>query len=80
MDYLDDLVTAFIDDLLIYSQNAAAEHEIQVKTILKQLCAARLQASIKKYKFYATKTKYLDCILNTDGIEVDPEKTTVIHQ
>lgn len=79
MDYLDNFVTAFVDDLLIYSQNAA-EHEIHVKKVLERLRGAGLQASIKKCEFHVTRTKYLGFILSTDGIEVDPEKTAVIHQ
>jgi len=78
MDYLDDFVTAFVDDLLIYSRNAA-EHEIHVKKVLERLRAAGLQASIKKCEFHVTRTKYLGFILTTDGIEVDPEKTAVIR-
>ncbi|BCR85209.1 uncharacterized protein ACHE_20667S [Aspergillus chevalieri] len=77
MDYLDDFVTAFVDDLLIYSKNAM-EHELHVKKVLERLRAAGLQASIKKCEFHVTRTKYLGFILTTDGIEVDPEKTAVI--
>lgn len=77
MDYLDDFVTAFVDDLLIYSKNAA-EHELHVKKVLERLRAAGLQASIRKCEFHVTRTKYLGFILTTDGIEVDPEKTAVI--
>ncbi|ODM14959.1 hypothetical protein SI65_09711 [Aspergillus cristatus] len=78
MDYLDEFVTAFVDDLLIYSKNAV-EHELHVKKVLEQLRAAGLQASIKKCEFHVTQTKYLGFILTTDGIEVDPEKTAVIQ-
>lgn len=78
MDYLDEFVTAFVDDLLIYSKNAA-EHEIHVKKVLERLRAAGLQASINKCEFHVTRTKYLGFILTTDGIEVDPEKTAVIR-
>ena len=78
MDYLDNFVTAFIDDLIIYLKNAA-EHEQHVKMVLKQLCDAGLQASIKKCEFHVTQTKYLGFILMTDGIEVNPEKTQIIH-
>jgi len=77
MDYLDDFVTAFVDDLLIYSKNAA-EHEIHVKKVLERLRTAGLQASIRKCEFHVTRTKYLGFILTTDGIEVDPEKSAVI--
>ncbi|ODM16893.1 hypothetical protein SI65_07858 [Aspergillus cristatus] len=78
MDYLDEFVTAFVDDLLIYSKNTV-EHELHVKKVLERLRAAGLQASIKKCEFHVTQTKYLGFILTTDGIEVDPEKTAVIQ-
>ena len=78
MDYLDNFVTAFVDDLIIYSKNET-EHEKHVKMVLERLRAAGLQASIKKCEFHVTRTKYLGFILTTEGIEVDPEKTQVIH-
>lgn len=77
MGYLDEFVTAFVDDLLIYSKDVA-EHEIHVKMVLERLRTAGLQASIKKCEFHVTRTKYLGFILTTDGVEVDPEKTAVI--
>ena len=78
MDYLDNFVTAFVDDLIIYSKNEA-DHEKHVKMVLEWLCVAGLQVSIKKCEFHITWTKYLGFILTTDSIEVDPEKTQVIH-
>ena len=78
MDYLDNFVTAFVDDLIIYSKSET-EHEKHVKMVLERLCAAGLQVSIKKCEFHVTQTKYLGFILTTEGIEVDPEKTQVIH-
>lgn len=41
MDYLDEFVTAFVDDLLNYSRNTV-EHEIHVKKVLEQLQTAGL--------------------------------------
>ena len=53
MDYLDNFVTAFVDNLIIYSKNET-EHEKHVKMVLEQLHAAGLQASIKKCEFHIT--------------------------
>ena len=78
MDYLDNFVTAFVDDLIIYSKNEI-EHEQHVKMVLEQLHTAGLQASIKKCEVHVTQTKYLGFILTTEGIEVNPKKTQVIH-
>jgi transposase InsO family protein len=78
-DCLDQFLTAFIDDLLIYSSNKE-EHETHVKIVLQRLQEAGLQAAIKKSEFHVTKTKYLGFIVSTDGISVDPEKTAVIRE
>ena len=53
MDYLDNFITAFMDDLIIYSKNET-EYKKHVKMVLEQLCAAGLQASIKKCEFHIT--------------------------
>ena len=78
MDYLNEFVTVFVDDLLIYSENKL-DHEMHVKKILEWLQIADLQASIKKCKFHVTCTKYLSFILITEGIEVDSEKIAIVR-
>lgn len=78
MDYLDNFVTAFVDDLLIYSSNEL-EHKMHVQKVLERLRAAGLQASLEKCEFHVKRTKYLGFIISTDGIEVDPAKTDVIR-
>jgi hypothetical protein len=77
-DYLDIFCTAYLDDILIYSENVL-EHELHVKKVLQRLRDAGLQADIKKCEFGVTKTKYLGFIISTDGIEVDPEKVAVVR-
>jgi transposase InsO family protein len=77
-DYLDDFCTAYLDDILIYSENEE-EHELHVKKVLQRLREAGLQVDIAKSEFSVTKTKYLGFIISTDGIEVDPDKIEVIQ-
>ena len=78
-DYLDEFCTAFLDDILIYSDNEL-EHEEQVKKVLQRLRNAGLQVDIKKSEFSVKRTKYLGFIISTNGIETDPEKTIAITQ
>jgi transposase InsO family protein len=78
-EYLDDFCTAYLDDILIYSENEL-EHEEHVRKVLLRLREAGLQADIKKSEFNVKRTKYLGFIISTDGIEADPEKTSVIDQ
>jgi transposase InsO family protein len=77
-DYLDDFCTAYLDDIIIYSENEL-EHEAHVKKVLERLQKAGLQVDVRKCEFSVKRTKYLGFIISTDGIEVDPEKVTVIQ-
>ena len=77
MEYLDDFMTIFMDNLLIYSKSLK-EHKKHVWLVLERLWEAGLQASIKKCEFSIMRTKYLGFILTTDRIEVDPEKIQVV--
>jgi len=77
-DYLDDFCTAYLDDILIYSEDPL-EHDEHVRKVLQRLRDAGLQADIKKSEFKVTRTKYLGFIVSVEGIEVDPEKTAVVR-
>ena len=77
-DYLDDFCTAYLDDILIYSENEL-DHQEHVRKVLLRLREAGLQADIKKSEFNVRRTKYLGFFVSTEGIEVDPEKTTTIR-
>ena len=77
MDYLNNFIIAFVDNILIYSDNKVKYQEY-IKKVLKHLQVASLQASIKKCEFSVTQTKYLGFIITLEGIKVDPEKIAVI--
>ena len=76
-DYLDDFCTAYLDDIIIYSDNEL-EHTEHVRKVLQRLLKAGLYVDIQKSEFKVKKTKFLGFIIGTEGIEVDPEKVSVI--
>jgi RNase H-like domain found in reverse transcriptase/Reverse transcriptase (RNA-dependent DNA polymerase)/Integrase zinc binding domain len=76
-DLLDVTCTAYLDDILIFSDNES-EHEKHVKQVVDRLRSAGLQADIKKCEFGVKRTKYLGFIISTDGVQVDPEKVQVV--
>ncbi|KAJ2991752.1 hypothetical protein NUW58_g2405 [Xylaria curta] len=76
-DYLDDFCSAYVDDILIYSDNLE-EHRTHVKKVLQRLRDAGLQADLKKSEFHVTETKFLGYIINTEGIRANPKKLTVV--
>src|SRR5947207_14313054 len=77
-DYLDDFCTAYLDDIMIYSDNEL-KHEEHVCKVLLRLCEAGLQADIKKSEFSVKCTKYLGFIISTDGIKANSEKIEVVQ-
>ena len=75
--YLDDFCTAYIDDIMIYS-NTLKEHKEQVYKVLKALLDAGLHLKPEKCKFYKQEVKYLGYVIGTDGIWMDQEKISCI--
>ena len=75
---LDEFCTAYIDDILIYS-NSKKEHQTHIRKVLAALQKAGLQADIDKYEFHVTKIRYLGLIISTEGICMDPKKVKAIQ-
>jgi hypothetical protein len=77
-NYLDDFCTAYLDDILIYSEDEA-DHEGHVTKVLQKLREASLFLEIKKCSFSVKRVKYLGLILTTDGLKMDPSKVATIR-
>lgn len=77
-DYLDVFCTAYVDDILIYS-NDPLEHQMHVRKVLERLRSAGLQVDIKKCEFGVEETRYLGLIVGVDGIRPDPQKIEAIR-
>ena len=76
-EYLDIFCTAYLDDILIYSESEK-NHDEQVLKVLKKLREKGLQVDIDKCEFKVTKVKYLGLIITTEGIQMDAEKIEAI--
>ena len=81
---LDIFVTAYIDDILVFSKTLK-EHRQHVKTVLSCLQAAGLQLDIDKCKFKVHEAKYLGPIIQSASpvgysgcVKMDPVKTSAI--
>ena len=74
---LDKFCTAYIDDILIYS-NSMNEYQTHIQKVLAALQKARLQADIDKCEFYVTKISYLGLIISTEDIRMDPKKVKAV--
>ena len=79
--YLDDFVTAYLDDVLIYSNGSRADHEAKVRLVLQALSNAGLHLDPAKCEFSVQEVKYLGFIVRVgEGIACDPEKQRAIRE
>ena len=63
-DILDVFGTAYVDDILVYSQTLK-KHQKHVKLVLSQLRDASLQVDISKCDFEVYQVKYLGLIIQS---------------
>jgi hypothetical protein len=76
--FLNRCATAYLDDILIYSDNLE-EHREHVRHVLEKLSAAGLHLKPEKCEFYQKEVKYLGLIIGADGIKMDPEKIAAVR-
>ena len=72
-EYLDIFYSAYLDDILIYSQTYK-EYTKHLKLVLQALRTAGLFTKESKCEFYRDKVKYLGFIVGRDGVKIDPAK------
>jgi hypothetical protein len=78
-DYLNDFVSTYIDDILIYN-NFKTKHTKHVKRILQRLKNVELQANINKCEFFVHEIKYFDLIVRRNEIRMNSKKIEIILQ
>ena len=76
-NYLDNFYTAYLDNILIFSNNKL-EHKHYVRKVLKRLYNTSLQINLKKCEFHVTRTKYLGFIISTNSIKVNLNKISIV--
>lgn len=80
-EYLDEFCSAYIDDILIYTNGSLSKHQEHVRKVLAKLQEAGLQVDIGKCEFEQKSTKYLGFIIQAEeGIKMDPEKVKAIQE
>ena len=75
--YLDTFCTAYLNNILIYS-NSMDEYIGHVQKVLNKLFKAGLFLDINKCDFYIKEVKYLGLIITTEGLKMDPKKIKII--
>jgi len=78
-DFLDEFASAYLDDILIFTDGTLSEHREHVRKVLGRLQEAGLQIDIDKCEFEVKSTKYLGFIIEAGkGVSMDPAKVEAI--
>jgi hypothetical protein len=75
--YLDIFCIAYIDDILVYSDDLTSYRQ-HVRLVVEVLRDAGLQLDVKKCEFEVTEVTYLGMIVSTDSVRMDPAKVIAI--
>jgi hypothetical protein len=73
MEYLDQFIVVFIDDILIFSKTKE-EHEMHLRLVFEKLRAHQLYAKFSKCVFLLTEVAFLGHVISVGGVSVDPRK------
>ncbi len=76
-EYLNDFCKAYIDDILIYSENGK-KHQEYVQKVLLKLCKAGLWVNIEKCQSHVQKTTILGLIVSTKDLRMNSNEIKVI--
>nr|GEZ52081.1 putative reverse transcriptase domain-containing protein [Tanacetum cinerariifolium] len=77
--YLDNFMIVFIYDILIYSKTQA-KHVEHLRLVLELLKREKLYAKFSKCEFWLRELQFLGCVINGNGIHVDPSKIKAIKK
>ena len=75
---LDDFASAYLDDVLIYS-DSEEEHVDHVKWIMQRLLETGLYLKLEKCEFHKETVRYLGLIISTKGILMDEDKVETVR-
>ena len=76
-EYLDNICSAYLNNVLIYSKNKLL-YKTYVLIVLQKLKNIGIYLDIAKCKFKVKRVKYLGLILIIDSLEIDLKKVATI--
>jgi hypothetical protein len=77
MNYLNEFVIAYLNDIIVYNNNKK-EHIKHVRKVLQRLREVEIQADVNKCEFHIAETKFLRMIIDRDEIKMNSEKIKAI--
>ena len=78
-DMINKFVFVYLDDILIFFQDARS-HQGHVRKVLLRLLENRLLVKVEKWEFSCASTTFLGYIVTAGSIAMDPEKGRAVEQ
>ena len=79
-EYLRIFITAYLDDVLVYSSGTLKEYVEYVKKVLRKLKEYKLYLQLGKCEFYVKETEFLGFIVSTEGVKINLKKILTIQE
>jgi hypothetical protein len=80
-DFFDKFCSAYMNNVLIYSDESYQDYMSKVRKVLRRLHKAGLKLDIKKSEFASSEVKYLKFIISAgEGIKINPGKVEAIKK
>src|SRR5688572_1945590 len=77
IEHIDEFVSVYIDDILIYSKTFE-EHLQHLRKVFERLRYGKLKIKLRKCKFCEPEIKYFGHIVGRNGLKSDPAKISKI--
>ena len=75
--YIDDFILVYLDNILVYSNNAE-EHKVHQCKVFDRLCKHKLQSKLKKCELGKPYVKYLEHVVGFGELRVDSNKVAAV--
>ncbi len=75
--FLDKFCTAYLDNILVYSENLQ-EELMDGYRVLESLLEAGLQVDVTEFEFHVQKVTFLSVIVSIQGLKMDLSKVAAI--
>src|SRR5436190_24036746 len=76
-DHLNKFIIAYLDDILIFSENKK-NYKKHIKKVLRKFQEKNFYLKSEKYKFHKQQVEYLEYIVTTKELKMNSEKIKTI--
>ena len=75
---MDIFVTAYLDNILVYTKDILKEQKKAVKKVFKTLQQADIRLRPNKCEFHKKEVKFLESIITTEGMRMNQAKVKAV--